>query len=124
MVGYGSGCCAGVIMRLLRLLCLTVPRLRTARLAEDRCRLVLVNRAETPVLVLAPPLQLALNLPDFCSIVCRHGEFADEDDEQHFDQRIRRNVRQLSVHYASPSSDLATRSNLRMCNPAARCEQI
>jgi hypothetical protein len=63
----------------------------------------LVNSAEAPVLVLASPLQFALNLVDLCSFGCSHDEFAGDDDEQHFNQRIRRNVRQLSIHRAPPS---------------------
>ena len=62
--------------------------------------LVLVNSAEAPVLILASPLQLALNLLDLYPIARCHGDFAADDDKQHFNQRIGRDVRQFSVHRA------------------------
>ena len=54
------------------------------------------------MLVLASPLQLALNLLDFRNIVYSDSEFAGKDYEQHVNERIRRDVRQFSVHRASP----------------------
>jgi hypothetical protein len=60
-----------------------------------------MHRAEAPILVVASPSQLALNLLDFGSIVWSHY-FGDENHEQHVYQGIRRDVHQFTVHRASP----------------------
>lgn len=61
-------------------------------------RVLLMDQAETPILVLASSSQLALNLLDFGSIVWSHHLFGDENHEQHVNQRTRRDVYQFTVH--------------------------
>jgi len=77
----------------------------------------LVDRAKAPMFVFASPLQLALNLFDFCSISCRDWKFADENYEQHVNKRIRGDVYEFSVHGASPWREFG--STLR--NVQSRC---
>ena len=46
-----------------------------------------INLSTAPVLILASPVQLALNLLEFCYIVCRESDFVGEDHEQHVNKR-------------------------------------
>jgi hypothetical protein len=85
---------------------------------------LLIDRAKAPVLVFASPFQLALNLFDFGHVGCRYRRFASENDEQHVNERIRRDVYQFSMHRASPWSELSSDRHLGMCNPAARDEHV
>ena len=51
-----------------------------------------INSSKSPVLVLASPMQLALNLFDFCYIAWFESDFAGEDHEQHVNERLGWNV--------------------------------
>ena len=104
MVGYGSRGTAGFVIRLLNAIVCTALAIRFQHGLSARHSLLHVlsiDRAEAPVLVLASPSQLALNLLDFCSIVWSHCWCTGKNYEQHVNQRIRRDIHQLTVHCAS-----------------------
>jgi hypothetical protein len=69
------------------------------------CSLVSVNNLKTPALLPAPTLQLALNLLDFGSIAGSDGDFAGEDDVQHVNERVSRDIHQFSEHGLVPWRD-------------------
>src|SRR3974377_72312 len=105
MVGYGSRGTAGFVIWLLNAIVCSALAIRFQHCLSTRHSLLhvlLIDRAEVPVLVLASPLHLALNLLDFCSIVWGHWWCAGEDYEQHVDQRIRRDIHQFTVHREPP----------------------
>jgi hypothetical protein len=73
---------------------------------------------KSPALLVASTLQLALNLFDFRSIASTDGDFSGEDDVQHVNERVSRDVYQLSEHVLFPWELFAVALPLR--NPAAR----
>ena len=57
-----------------------------------------INVSKAPLLILASPVQLALNLLEFCYIVCRESDFVGEDHEQHVNERPGWDICQFSKH--------------------------
>jgi hypothetical protein len=53
---------------------------------------------KAPVLLVASPLQLSLNLFDFRGIACSERGFRGKDYEQHINKCVSRDVHQLSEH--------------------------
>ena len=105
MVGYGSRGTAGFVIRLLNAIVCTALAIRFQQRLSTRHTLLhvlLIDRAEVPVAVLASPVQLALNLLDFSSIVWGDCWCAAKNYEHHVNQRIRRDIHQFTVHCASP----------------------
>ena len=70
----------------------------------------------------ASALQLALNLFDFPSIAGTDSDFSGENDVQHVNECVSRDVHQLSEQGLPPWSDLEIA--LRIRNPAARSGQL
>ena len=81
-------------------------------------RLLSVDSLKAPALLVASTLQLALNLFDFRSIAGTDGEFSGEDDVQHVNESVRRDVHQFSEHGLFPWELFAVALHVR--NPAAR----
>lgn len=54
----------------------------------------------------ASPLQLALNLLDFCSIARREGDFARNDYKQHVNECVSWDIQQLTEHEVPSWSEL------------------
>jgi hypothetical protein len=73
---------------------------------------------KAPALLVASTLQLALNLFDFPSIAGTDSDFSGEDDVQHVDERVSRNVHQFSEHGVFPWDLFAVTLPVR--NPTAR----
>jgi hypothetical protein len=86
------------------------------------CTLLSVNSLKAPALLRASTLQLALNLFDFRRIVCSDCELTGEDYVQHVNERVSRDVHQLSKHGLLPWGDLKVAFRIR--NPAARSGQL
>jgi len=68
--------------------------------------------------LLAPSLQLALDLVDFRYIICIECELAGEDYQQDVNEGVGRDVYQFSEHDVSPWSELTI--NI----PCGRCKWI
>jgi len=77
---------------------------------------------KAPALLAASTLQLALNLFDFPNIAGTDRDFSGEDDVQHVNERVSRDVHQLSEHGLLPWSNVKVA--LRIRNPAARSRQL
>ena len=71
-----------------------------------RDRLLSVDSLKAPALLVASTLQLALNLFDFPSIAGTDGDFSGENDVQHVNERVSRDVHQFSEHGQFPGSGL------------------
>ena len=65
-----------------------------------------VKSLQTPVLLLASALQLALNLLDLSYIFCSKRNLAVGDYEQHVNERVSWNVYQFSEHVLPSWSEL------------------
>jgi hypothetical protein len=61
-----------------------------------------VHSLIAPSLLSASALQLALNLFDFLHFVCGDCEITGQDDVQHVNECVSRDVRQFSQHAYSP----------------------
>jgi hypothetical protein len=85
-------------------------------------RLLSVDSLKAPALLVASTLQLALNLFDFPSIAGTDSDFSGEDDVQHVNECVSRDVHQFSEHGPFPWSNL--KIALRIRNPAARNGQL
>ena len=57
-------------------------------------------------MLLASPLQLALNLLDFCYIACREGDLAGDDYKQHVNERVSWDIQQFAEHSVPSWSEL------------------
>ena len=64
--------------------------------------LLSVSNLKTPALLPASALQLALNLFDFPYFAGRDSDFSGEDDVQHVNERVSRDVHQFSEHGVPP----------------------
>ena len=78
------------------------------------------NTCTAPVSDPASTLQLPMNLFDFRCVTCSDGEFTGEDDVQHVNECVSRDVCQFSQHGQLRGMNL----KFAMCsrNPAARRE--
>jgi len=61
-----------------------------------------VDSLKAPASLAASTLQLALNLFDFRSIAETDGDFSSEDDVQHVNERVSRDVHQFAEHGLFP----------------------
>jgi hypothetical protein len=77
---------------------------------------------KAPASLAASTLQLALNLLDFRSIAGSDSDFSGEDDVQHVNECVSRDVQQFSEHGLLPWRNLKIRLGIR--NPAARRSQL
>jgi hypothetical protein len=77
---------------------------------------------KAPALLAASTLQLALNLFDFRSIAETDSDFSGEDYVQHVNERVSRDVHQLSEHGLLPWSNV--KFALRIRNLTARSSQL
>jgi hypothetical protein len=77
---------------------------------------------KAPALLVASTLQLALNLFYFPSIPSTDSDFSGEDDVQHVNERVSRDVHQFSEHGLLPWGNLKVALSIR--NPAARSGQL
>jgi hypothetical protein len=77
---------------------------------------------KAPALLAASTLQLALNLFDFRSTAETDSDFSGEDDVQHVNECVGRDVHQFAKHGLFPSELFAVA--LRIRNPAARRGQL
>jgi hypothetical protein len=77
---------------------------------------------KAPALLVASTLQLALNLFDFPRIAGTDSDFSGDDDVQHVNERVSRDVHQFSEHGLFPWERFAVA--LRIRNPAARGGQL
>jgi hypothetical protein len=84
--------------------------------------LLSVNSLKAPALLAASTVQLALNLFDFRSIAGTDSDFSGEDDVQHVNECVSRDVHEFSEHSLFPSSNLKIALGIR--NPAARSGQL
>jgi hypothetical protein len=81
-----------------------------------------VDSLKAPASLVASTLQLALNLFDFRSIAGTDSDFPGEDEVQHVNERVSRDVHQFSEHGLFPWSNL--KIALRNRNLAARSGQL
>jgi hypothetical protein len=85
-------------------------------------RLLSINSLKAPALLVASTLQLALNLFYFRSISGTDSDLSGEDDVQHVNEGVSRDVHQFSEHGQLPGA--IGKIALRIRNPAARSGQL
>jgi hypothetical protein len=85
---------------------------------KNECTLLSIDSLKAPALLAASTLQLALNLFDFPNIAGTDSAFSGEDDVQHVNERVSRDVHQFSEHGQLPGANLKLAFCIR--NPAAR----
>jgi hypothetical protein len=98
------------------------PLLRSTLIQKLIPRLLSINSLKAPALFVTSTLQLALNLFDFRRIAGSDSDFSGEDDVQHVNECVSRDVHQFSEHGLLPWSNLKVA--LRIRNPAARSGQL
>ena len=87
------------------------------------CTFLSVNSLKAPALLAASTVQLALNLFNFPSIAGIDSDSSGEDDVQHVDERVSRDVHQFSEHGLLPWCNLKSHFVFAIRLPeVARCK--